>query len=89
MTSEQTPPKGWRPTGFQIAASLASLALAVILLGLLLPKAAGAGWGDAWDVLTGLSAWDIVVMTGLWALGLWLYTFVYTASLPGLGTRKR
>lgn len=85
MTSEQTPPKGWRPTGFQIAASLASLALAVILLGLLLPKAAGAGWGDAWDVLTGLSAWDIVVMTGLWALGLWLYTFVYTASLPGLG----
>ena len=85
MTSDQPPPKAWRPTGFQIAASLASLALAVILLGLLLPKAAGAGWGEAWEVLSGLSVIDVLVMTGLWALGLWLYTYVYTASLPGLG----
>ena len=77
-------PKGWRPTGFQIAASLASLALAVVLLGLLLPRAAGTGWGEAWDVLSGLSVLDVLVMTALWALGLWLYTYVYTGSMPGI-----
>lgn len=84
MKADPAPPRGWRPSGFQIAASLASLALAVVLLGLLLPKAAGAEWGDAWNALTGLSLVDILVMTGFWGLGLWLYTFVYTASLPGL-----
>lgn len=84
MTSDSSPPKPWRPTGFQIAASLASLALAVILLGFLLPKATGADWGEAWDVITELGPVDFLAMTGLWAVGLWLYTFVYTASLPGL-----
>lgn len=78
------PPKKWRPSGFQIAASLASLALAVVLFGLLLPKAAGTGWSEAWDVLTQLSWLDVVVMTGLWALGLWLYTYVYTGSMSGI-----
>ncbi len=82
--SAPQPPKGWRPSGFQIAASLASLALAVVLLGLLLPRAAGTGWAEAWDVLTQLSWLDIAVMTALWALGLWLYTFVYTGSMPGI-----
>lgn len=77
-------PRPWRPTGFQIAASLASLALAVVLLGLLLPRAAGTGWAEAWSVLGELSWLDLAVMTGFWGLGLWLYTFVYTGSMPGI-----
>lgn len=84
MTTPDAPPKAWRPSGFQIAASLASLALAVVLLGFLLPKATGAGWSDAWAVLTDLTWLDVAVMTGFWALGLWLYTFVYTGSMPGI-----
>ncbi len=84
QASDEQAPRSWRPTKSQIALSVASLALAAVLIIVVLPKAAGADWSEAFGVMGRLSVWSIVAMTCLWALGLSCYTFVYTGSLPGL-----
>ncbi len=81
-------PKMWRPTGGQVALSLGALALAAGLIGFVLPKAAGTSWTEAVDVLGRLRPLDVLLITGLWAAGLWLYTFVYTGSMPGISHSK-
>ena len=39
-------------------------------------------------MLGGLSVSSVVVLAAVWALGLWVHSFVLTASLPGLGHRR-
>lgn len=75
----------WHPTGLQVALSLGSLALAALLLAVLFPKASGAGWGESIAAVFDLSWSELALLTGIWILGLWIYTYVYTATLPGLG----
>lgn len=75
----------WHPTGLQVALSLGSLALAALLLAVLFPKATGAGWGESIQALLGLSWSEVLLLALIWLIGLWIYTFVYTATLPGLG----
>lgn len=82
MTTAPDPP---RIPATRVAASMASLALALVLLVVVMPRAAGTDLGVALGTIAGLAPRDIVVMFALWAVGLWLYTYVYTASLPGLG----
>lgn len=77
-------PSLWRPTGAQVALSLGALALAAALVGFVLPAAARTSWSEALDALGHLRPLDVLVLTVLWAVGLWLYTFVYTGSLPGI-----
>ncbi|WP_202806065.1 lysylphosphatidylglycerol synthase transmembrane domain-containing protein [Actinopolymorpha alba] len=49
-----------------------------------LPYFVGIGWGDIWAQFAELE-WPVVVgLFGLWLAGLWAYTYVLTASLPGL-----
>lgn len=79
---------GWRPTPLQIVASACSLGLAAFLVVFVIPRAAGTQWSAALVVLQRLSVADIALMTLLWAVGLGLYTFVYTGSLPGLTHSK-
>lgn len=74
----------WRPTGGQVALSLGALALGAALIAFALPQAAGTDWSQAIAALASLRPLDIALITLLWAVGLWLYTFVYTGSLPGL-----
>ncbi len=80
------PWKGSR--GRLVARSAASAALAVVLIAVLLPRAAGTTWSAIDGTLGGLSAADVAVLAVVWALGLWVHSFVLTASLPGLSRRR-
>lgn len=62
----------------------ASLAVLVTLLVLVLPSVTGASWDSAAQVLSLVSPTQLAVLTGLWLVGLWAYSFVLSASLPGL-----
>ncbi len=66
----------------------ASAGLAVALLAVLLPRAVGTTWSAIDGILGGLSASSVAVLAAVWALGLWVHSFVLTASLPGLGHRR-
>lgn len=81
---DSQPPAMWRPTGAQVALSLGALAVAAALVGFALPAATGTNWSDSVAALGNLRPLDLLVITVLWAAGLWLYTFVYTGSLPGI-----
>jgi putative heme transporter len=58
------------------------LGLAVGLLGWALPYFAHTTWGDVWAVLRGIPATTAFGLFLLMVLGLWLYTFTFTGSLP-------
>lgn len=68
----------------RIALSATSLLAAGILL-VALPYVVGVDWGQIGLVLGRLSIATIVWLVLLWLAGLYVYTFVMTASLPGLG----
>ena len=60
------------------------LGLAVFLLGWALPYFAHTTWSDVWAVLQGIPATTAFGLFLLMVLGLWLYTFTITGSLPHL-----
>jgi uncharacterized membrane protein YbhN (UPF0104 family) len=68
-----------------MAASAAVLAALVVLV---LPKVTGASWQSAMGAMSLLTPWRLAVLTGLWLLGLWAYSHVLSASLPGLTRRQ-
>ena len=61
-----------------------SLAVLVALLVLVLPSVTGASWESATKALASVSLWQLAGLTALWLIGLWAYSFVLAASLPGL-----
>lgn len=63
--------------------SVTSLMVTGILLAAL-PYVVGVDWGQIGEVLDRLSIISIVGLMVLWLAGLYVYTFVMTASLPGL-----
>lgn len=65
-----------------------SLALAVSLLVVVIPRATGADWGDTGETLEGVPLSQLPQMLVVWAAGLWLHTFVLRAALPGLRVRR-
>ena len=76
-----------RPTR-RILPGLASVALAGLLIGFVLPRVAGVHWSQIWQVITRLSLWQAVLLAAVWLVGLIAYTFVMTGALPGLGHRQ-
>jgi uncharacterized membrane protein YbhN (UPF0104 family) len=64
--------------------AIASLGCATVLL-IVLPRVVGTHWGAVGHVLRSLSASDVLMLSGVWALGLVAYTLVQAAALPGLG----
>lgn len=70
-----------RPT--RIALSVTSLLATGVLL-VALPYVVGVDWGQIGGVLDRLSITSMVGLLVLWLAGLYVYTFVMTASLPGL-----
>jgi uncharacterized membrane protein YbhN (UPF0104 family) len=65
-----------------------SLTLVVLLLGYALPRVTGADWGPVVEHLELLQAWQVMVLIGLWLLGLYAHTFLATAALPDLTHRQ-
>ncbi len=61
-----------------------SLTVLVALLVLVLPSVTGASWASATKALASVSLWQLAGLTALWLIGLWAYSFVLAASLPGL-----
>ena len=65
------------------ALSAMSLALAVgLVIGL--PYLIDIGWSDIWARFATLDPLLVAILFTLWFAGLWAYTYVLTASLPGL-----
>jgi uncharacterized membrane protein YbhN (UPF0104 family) len=62
----------------------AAVTLAVVMLWLVLPRVTGTRWSQIGAVLDRLDAGDLTVLAAVWLAGLWCYTFVLTASIPGL-----
>lgn len=68
----------------RVALSALSLLGAAALLAAL-PYVVGVDWMRIGGEISRLSPWELAALTALWLAGLWAYTFVLTASLPGLG----
>ena len=66
----------------------ASVAVAVALLQVTLPRAVGTTWAVIRDTLLSLSGLEILSLGVIWFLGLWAHTFVLTGALPGLSHRR-
>ncbi|PPK97640.1 uncharacterized membrane protein YbhN (UPF0104 family) [Kineococcus xinjiangensis] len=67
--------------------SAAALTVAVVLVALV-PRATGTSWAAVAGVVSGVHPLVVPGLVLLWAAGLWCYSRVLTASLPGL-TRRR
>lgn len=72
------------PLAKRIVSSVVGVALAVVLLWWALPHFAHTSWGAVWQALTAVPVLSVVGLFGLMIAGLWLYTFTFTGSLPGL-----
>ncbi|MCP2340241.1 lysylphosphatidylglycerol synthase domain-containing protein [Actinomadura rupiterrae] len=70
-----------RPT--RAVLSVLSLAGAAGLL-VALPYLVGVDWAEIGRELSRLALWELAGLTLLWFAGLWAYTYVLKASLPGL-----
>lgn len=67
--------------GLQVGGSLAVLATILVVV---LPSVTGASWDSAMRALSLVSLPTLTALTALWLVGLWAYSFVLAASLPGL-----
>jgi uncharacterized membrane protein YbhN (UPF0104 family) len=65
-----------------------SVGLTIALFAFALPKLSGVGWHDVYGVVTILSWRQIGLLTVIWFGGLYAYSFVLTAGLPGLSRRR-
>lgn len=54
----------------------------------LLPRTTGTTWRDIATIMKQITFSDVVLLTVLWALGLFSYSFVLSGSLPGLRRRR-
>src|SRR5690349_20011244 len=78
------PPRDSRRRAWWALRAVASGALGVVLLVIVLPRVTGARWSAIADVLGRLTATELAGLTAVWLAGLWCYTFPLTATLPGL-----
>jgi uncharacterized membrane protein YbhN (UPF0104 family) len=72
----------------ELIVAAAAMALAVLLMLVVMPRVTGVGWDDSSDRVASVPLPQIWQLVAVWAVGLWLHTFVLQASLPGLGTRR-
>ncbi|KAA2266457.1 UPF0104 family protein [Solihabitans fulvus] len=68
----------------QVVFGVVSLAVAVVLVAAGIPALAGAGWDGILEQFNHLTGWELVMLGAIWLVSLYAYTFVLTASLPGL-----
>jgi uncharacterized membrane protein YbhN (UPF0104 family) len=68
-----------------IWAAAVSVGVTIIVL---LPRTTGTTWADIIEILEQVTFSDVVLLTVLWGLGLFAYSFVLSGSLPGLRRRR-
>lgn len=68
----------------RIVQTVLGLGLAVGLLAWGLPIVAHTSWGAVWKVLEGIPRPTLLGLIAIMLGGLWLYTFTFAGSLPGL-----
>jgi len=91
MTTETGAPGSIAPRrswfGPRTLASVAAVATVVALLWVL-PTVLGTSWNPVAEVLRQVPLNGLLLLTALWIAGLWSYTWVLTAALPGLNHRQ-
>jgi uncharacterized membrane protein YbhN (UPF0104 family) len=81
-------PRSSRSRTRQLLRVLVSLALALTLLAVVLPRLVGTTLHDVVTALKLVTAPDAVFLVLIWALGLFVYSFVLTGALTGLSRRR-
>lgn len=76
------------PSTRHVLRALLGLGLAVALIGLVLPRLLGTTVHDVVAAIRGVTLHEFLLLTVLWAAGLFVHSFVLTGALPGL-TRRR
>lgn len=76
----------WDP--WRVVEAVASVGLGAVLLVWGLPLVSGATWSDIGRILRDLSAWQVVGLTVVWQLGLWVHTIALCAAMPGLSSPR-
>ncbi|GAB3858006.1 hypothetical protein GCM10028801_17300 [Nocardioides maradonensis] len=67
---------------------VASWMLAGVLVAIGLPQVVSVSWHGVLPVLAGLHLSELLGLVGLWALGLYVHSFVLTAAAPSLSHRR-
>ncbi|HJQ04575.1 MAG TPA: glycosyltransferase [Nocardioides sp.] len=67
---------------------VASWVLAGVLVAIGLPQVVSVSWHGVLPVLAGLHLSELLGLVGLWALGLYVHSFVLTAAAPSLNHRR-
>lgn len=67
---------------------LASIAATAALFAFLLPKASGVAWREIFTVIEILTWRQVGLLMLIWFGGLYAYSFVLTAGMPGLSRRR-
>lgn len=80
MGADQRPQRTWG----RVARGALSVTLLVLLLVFVLPTVTGSDWRSTMATLSIVTRWEMAGLTALWLVGLWAYTFMMAASLPGL-----
>lgn len=83
--SPRRPPRPRRPIALKAALSAA---LAAAILGIGLPKLAGAPWADVGVAMSRVSPLELLALGTLWVVGLGVHTISLAAALPGLSHRR-
>ena len=83
MMLEQNRRPGWARLRFAF-----SWILAAALIGVAVPRAVDVSWHGVIPVLTSVHWPALLVLVGLWLLGLYVHSFVLTAAAPSLTHRR-
>lgn len=75
--------RSWRSWA-RPARGVLSGALLIVLIAFVLPTVTGSDWRSTFETLSLVRLWHLAGLTALWLVGVWAYTYVMAACLPGL-----
>jgi len=86
--ADTVPPTSTAANRRRVLQAGASTALIVVLLAVVYPHVTRTPWSDMLHQLRHLSILEIALLTAVWFAGIYIHTFLITASLPALSTRQ-
>ena len=85
---QPTPRRSSGPRRHVLLKAALSAALAAAILGIGLPKLAGAPWADVGAAMSRVSPLQLLALGCLWIVGLGVHTISLAAAMPGLSHRR-